>query len=162
MFIDAQPADPRAQAAQDKIYEIGLVREEEGKIRGMQGRWLDGNGRGYNIAINGDKIQIRSGNGLSFSLTQRNGVLEGNVEGGSYPGGHTCTIPGQMHPVTGRLSPDARNISLEYLWSRYKTRHHCVNMAGVPSNCCLLCSEVCDAVTVSGTDRVNLQLRPVR
>ena len=53
-------------------------------------------------------------------------------------------------------------MTLEYLWSRYKTSYHCVNMAGIPSNCCLLCDEVCDAVTVSGTDRVNLQLKPAK
>lgn len=162
LFIDAVPADPRAQAAQDKIYEIRMAREEDGKIRGMQGRWVDGGGRGYSTTISGDKILIRSDGGLTFTLTQKNGVLDGSVEGGAYPAAHSCTIPAQMHPVTGRLAPDARGITLEYLWSRYKTSFHCVNMAGVPSNCCLLCDEVCDAVTVNGTDRVNLQLKPAR
>lgn len=162
LFIDAAPADPRAQAAQDKIYETRMAREDEGKIRGMQGRWVDGSGRGYTVTINGDKTLIRADSGLAFTLTQKSGVLDGAVEGGSYPAEHSCTIPAQMHPVTGRLTPDARGISLEYLWSRYKTSYHCVNMAGVPSNCCLLCDEVCDAVTVSGTDRVNVQLKPAK
>lgn len=162
LFIDAAPADPRVQAAQDKIYETRLAREEEGKIQGMQGRWVDGNGRGYTTAIKGDKILISSDGGLAFTLIQRNGALDGSVEGRAYAGEHKCTIPAQMHPVTGRLSPDARGINLEYLWSRYKTSYHCVNMAGVPSTCCLLCDEVCDAVTVSGSDRMNLQLRPAR
>lgn len=162
LFIDAARGDSRAQAAQDKIYEIRLAREEEGKIRGMQGRWVDGAGRGYTTTISGDKILLRSDSGLSFALTQRNGALDGSVEGGSYPGEHRCTIPAQMHPVSGRLAADARSMTLEYLWSRYKTSYHCVNMAGIPSNCCLLCDEVCDAVTVSGTDRVNLQLKPAK
>lgn len=162
LFIAAAPADPRAQTAQDKIYEVRMAREEDGKIRGMQGRWTDAGGRGYTTTISGDKILIRSDAGLSFTLNQRNGVLDGSVEGGSYAGANSCTIPAQMHPVTGRLAPDARSITLEYLWSRYKTSYHCVNMAGVPSNCCLLCDEVCDAVTVSGTDRVNLQLKPAK
>lgn len=162
LFIDSSPADPRLQAAQDKIYEIRMAREENEKIRGMQGRWTDANGRGYSTTVQGDKIMIRSDNGLAFTLTLRNGTLEGSVEGGSYPGGHNCTIPGQMHPVTGRLAPDARSMTLDYLWSRYQTRHHCVNMAGVPSNCCLLCDKVCDAVTVNGTDKVSLQLKLAR
>ena len=88
--------------------------------------------------------------------------VEGSVQGGSYPGPNSCTIPAQMHPVTGRLAPDARGMSLDYQWSSYKTSYHCVNMAGVPSNCCLLCDKVCDAVTVSGTERVNVQLKPAR
>lgn len=162
LFIDAMPADPRAQSAQDRIYEIKLTQEEEGKIRGMEGRWKDGGGQGYSVSIKGDKIYIRSDKGLTFSLTQENEVIKGSVEGGSRRGEHNCTIPAQMHPVTGRLAPDAKSISLEYLWSHYKTRYHCVNMAGVPSNCCLLCDKVCDAVTVSGSDRLNLQLRPAR
>jgi hypothetical protein len=139
-----------------------MAREEEGKIHGMQGRWVDAHNRGYSTSIQGDKILIRSDGGLAFTLTQRNGALEGSVEGRAYRGEHSCTIPAQMHPVTGRLSPDARGISIEYLWSQYKTSYHCVNMAGVPSNCCLFCDEVCDAVTVSGSDRMNLQLRPAQ
>ena len=162
LFINAARGDSRAQAAQDKIYEIKLAREEEGKIRGMQGRWVDAAGRSYTTTIGGDKILLRSDNGLSFTLTQKNGVLDGSVEGGSYAGEHRCTIPAQMHPVSGRLAADARSMTLEYLWSRYKTSYHCVNMMGIPSNCCLLCDTVCDAVTVSGTDRVNLQLKPAK
>lgn len=162
LFIEAAPADARAQSAQDKIYEVRMAREEDGKIRSMQGRWIDDAGRGYSTTIAADKILIRSDSGLVFTLTQRNGVLDGSVEGGSYPAAHSCTIPAQMHPVTGRLAPDARRITLEYLWSRYKTNFHCVNMAGVPSNCCLLCDEVCDSVTVNGTVRTTLQLTPAR
>ncbi|MDO8738408.1 MAG: ankyrin repeat domain-containing protein [Candidatus Deferrimicrobium sp.] len=162
LFIAAAPGDPRARAAQDKIFEIGMEKEEEQKIRGMQGRWVDGNGRGYAVSIGGDKVQIRSDGGLVFTLTQRNGVIEGSVQGNSYAGGHGCTIPGQMHPVNGKLAPDARGISIEYLWSNYKVHFHCVNMMGVPSGCCLLCDEVCDPATITSTDRVVLQLRPAK
>ncbi|MEI7612649.1 MAG: ankyrin repeat domain-containing protein [Betaproteobacteria bacterium] len=162
LFIKAAPTDTRVQAAQDKIYENRMAREEDEKFRGMQGRWVDGQGRGYATTINGNKILIRADSGLAFTLTQKNGILDGSVEGGSYPGGHQCTIPAQMHPVTGKLTSDARSITLEYLWSQYKTSFHCVNMAGIPSNCCLLCDEVCDAVTVSGNDRINMQLSPAR
>jgi tetratricopeptide (TPR) repeat protein len=162
LFIEAVPADPRVQAAQDKIYETRMAREENEKLHGMAGRWIDGKRRGYNTVIKGDKILISSDAGLVFTLTTKNGALDGTVEGRASAGAHGCTIPAQMHPITGRLSPDARSITLEYLWSRYKTSYHCVNMAGVPSNCCLFCDEVCDAVTVSGSDRMSLQLRPAR
>lgn len=162
LFIAAAPSDPRARAAQDKIFEIGMDKEEEQKIRGMQGRWVDGNGKGYAVSIGGDKVLIRSDGGLVFTLTQRNGVIEGSVQGNSYAGGHRCTIPGQIHPVNGKLAPDARGIAIEYLWSNYKVHFHCVNMMGVPSGCCLLCDEVCDSATISSTDRVVLQLRPAR
>lgn len=163
VFIAAAAADPRARTAQDKIFEIGMAREEEGKIRGMQGRWVDGNSRGYSVSISGDKILVHSEAGLAFTLTHRNGVIEGSVEGPSRPGGHNCTIPGQIHPVNGKLAPDARGITLEYLWSDYKTKHHYVNMMGViVANNCLTCDEVCDAVTVSATSRVNVHLRPAR
>jgi tetratricopeptide (TPR) repeat protein len=162
LFIAAAPGDPRARAAQDKIFEIGMDKEEERKISGMQGRWVDGNGRGYAVSISGDKVLVRSDGGLAFTLTQRNGVIEGSVEGASYSGGHKCTIPGQIHPVNGKLAPDARGIAIEYLWSDYKTNFHCVNMMGLPSNCCLLCDEVCDSVTISSTNRVVLQLRPAK
>ena len=162
LFIAAAPGDPRAQVAQDRIYEIRMSREEDEKFRGMQGRWVDGSGGSYTVSISGDRILIKSGGGLAFTLTHRNGVIEGSVEGKPYPGGHRCTIPGQIHPVNGKLASDARGIAIEYLWSSYKTNFHCVNMAGVPSNCCLLCDEVCDSVTVSATNRVGLQLRPAR
>jgi tetratricopeptide (TPR) repeat protein len=160
LFVAAAPPGSRARAAQDRIIEIGMAREETAKIRGMQGRWVDGSGRSYTVAINGDKIQIRSDGGLAFTLTQRNGVIEGSVEGKPYPGEHRCTNPGQMHPVNGKLAPDARSIAVEYLWSGYKANFHCVNIMGVPSNCCLFCDEVCDSVTISSTNRVSLQLKP--
>jgi Ankyrin repeats (many copies)/Ankyrin repeats (3 copies) len=160
LFVAAAPGDPRARAAQDKIFEIGMAKEEEEKIRGMQGRWVDGSGGSYTVSISGDKILIHSGGGLAFTLTRRNSVLEGSVQGQSSGGKHGCTIPGQIHPVNGKLAPDARGIAIEYLWSDHKTNFHCVNMAGVPSNCCLLCDEVCDSVTISSTNRVSLQLQP--
>lgn len=162
LFVAAAPADPKARAAQDKIFEIGMAKEEAEKIRGMQGRWVDGNGRGYAVSIGGDKIQIQSDGGLAFALTLRNGVIEGSVEGKPYAGEHRCTNPGQIHPVNGKLSPDARGIAIEYLWSSYKANFHCVNMAGAPSSCCLLCDEVCDSVTINSTNRVSLQLRPAK
>ncbi len=163
LFISAAvPDDPRVRTAQDKVYEIRMGREEEGKVRGMAGRWTDGSGTGYDVSIDGDRILLRSQGGLSFTLNNRSGTLEGTVTGQSSPGAHGCTIPGQTHPVNGKLATDARGITLEYLWSRYQTKYHCVNMAGQPSNCCLLCDEVCDAVTVSATDQVSLKLKPAR
>ena len=165
LFIVAAPGDPRAQAAQDKIFEIRMAKEEEEKIGGMQGRWVDGVGGSYTVTISGDKIQIHSDVGLAFTLftlTLRNGVLEGSVEGKPYAGEHRCTNPGQMHPVNGKLAPDARGIAIEFLWSNYKANFHCVNMAGVPSSCCLLCDEVCDSMTISSTSRMSLQLRPAK
>jgi tetratricopeptide (TPR) repeat protein len=161
IFIDAVPGDPRAQGAQDRIYEARLAREEEDKIRGMSGKWVDANGVPYQVSVTADKIQVQVPMfSRSFVLTQKNGALAGTVTGPEMYGEHTCTIPAQMHPVTGRLAPDAQGIDLEYVWSRYQPNFHCVNMAGIPSNCCLLCSEVCDSVTVSGTDRMSVQLRP--
>ena len=160
VFIEAVPGDPRAQAAQDRIYELRVAREEEEKFRSMAGRWVDGRGNGYTLSIKGDQIHARSDAGLVFTLTHKNGLIEGSVEGGSHGGPNNCTIPAQTHPVTGKLTPDAGRISLDYLWSRYSTRYHCVNMAGVPSNCCLLCDKVCDAVTVSGSDKMSITLQP--
>ena len=161
LFIAAAPGDSRAQAAQDKIYEIRMAKEEVAKFRGMQGRWVDENGHGYSVSVNGDKLLLRSDAGLAFTLTNRNGVLEGSAEGPSHPGDHGCTFPGQIHPVNGKLAPDARGITLEFLWSKFKTNHHYVNMMGVVvSNNCLTCDEVCDAVTVSATNRISHQLRP--
>lgn len=162
VFVAGAPNDPRARAAQDRIVEIGMAKEVEDRFLGMQGRWVDTAGTGYSVTVRGDKILARSDGGLEFSLARKNGILEGSVEGKSHPGEHGCTIPGQMHPVNGKLSPDAGSMTLEYLWSRYKTNFHWVNMAGVPSGKCLLCDEVCDSVVVSATDRVTLRLSPAR
>jgi ankyrin repeat protein len=158
IFIAAAPPGPKSQAAQDKIYELKLAREEADKIMGMQGQWIDNSGRRYNVTIGGSKLQIVSPGGLVFALTLTNNVIEGSVESGPYGGPHGCTIPGQIHPVTGRLDSNARGMSLEYVWSTYDTRYHCVNMMGIPSNCCLLCDEVCDGVTIIGTNSTSLRL----
>lgn len=159
LFIAAAPAGPKPQAAQDKIYEIRMAKEEAGKIRGVQGIWVDSSGLGYNVAIDGNKLRIVSNNGLVFTLALNNNVLKGSVEGKANPGPHKCILPGQIHPVNGKLDPDAKGISLEYLWSSYDTRFHCVNMFGAPSaNCCLMCDEVCDAVNIVATNTISLRL----
>ncbi len=159
LFMAAAPGDPRVQAAQDKIFEINIAKEEAERIRGMQGRWVDASGGSYAVAMNGDKMTIGSGN-LTYTLTLNNGALQGSVQGGAYNGEHGCSIPGQVHPVTGRISPDARSISLEFLWSSYKANFHCENLMGVPSNCCMFCDVICDAATVTATNQVSRQLVP--
>lgn len=160
LFMAVAPSDPRAQAAQDKIFEIKIAKEEEDKIRGMKGRWLDASGSGYTVAVNGDKLTMASDGNRTFALNLKSTALDGTVEGRSYSGEHGCSIPGQVHPVTGIISPDARSISLEYLWSNYKANFHCVNIVGVPSPCCIFCDVVCDTATVVSTSKVSLQLRP--
>ncbi len=157
LFIKASPGGPKTQAAQDKIYEIKIAKEEADKISAMQGQWSGSNGQGYNVGVTGNKLQI-SGSGMSFTLTIKNNVIEGSVEGRAQPGPHGCTLPGQIHPVTGKIDSDAKGISLDFLWSSYDTRFHCVDMMGNASNCCLLCDEVCDAVSIVGTSNVSIRL----
>lgn len=161
VFIAAAPLNPKAQAAQDKIYELRLAKEEADKISGVKGRWVDAAGAAYTVTINGNALRIASLSGQVFSLSIANNVLKGSVEAPSRPGPHRCTLPGQMHPVNGRLDPDARGISLEYLWSTYDTRFHYVNMFGAPvTGNCLTCDEVCDAVNIVATNTIRLRLVP--
>lgn len=159
IFIAAAPSDPRAQTAKNRIIEIGVDRENEAKIGSMQGRWVDEKGREFAVSIDGDKMRINA-SGLVFTLVLKNDIISGSVAGASYAGDHRCTFPAQIHPVSGKVTPDARSITLEYIWSIYKSNYHCVNMMGLPSNCCLLCDEVCDSVTVGSSNPVTLQLRP--
>ncbi len=159
IYIAAAPPGPKPQAAQDKIYEIRLAREEADKISGVTGQWKDGSGASYSVAIDGGNLRIVSASGLTFSLTLSNNVINGSVEGGSRSGPHGCTFPGQLHPVNGKLDPDANGMSIDYLWSRYDTKFHYVNMFGAPvTGNCLTCEEKCDAVNIIATSNVNLRL----
>jgi hypothetical protein len=159
IYIAAAPPGPKAQGAQDKIYEIRLAREEADKISGVTGQWKDGSGASYGVAIDGGNLRIQSPGGLTFALTLNNNVIKGSVEGGSSSGPHGCTFPGQIHPVNGKLDPDANGMSLEYLWSRYDTKFHYVNMFGAPvAGNCLTCETRCDAVNIIATNTVNLRL----
>jgi hypothetical protein len=159
IYIAAAPPGPKPQAAQDKIYELRLAREEADKIRGVTGQWSDGSGATYSVAIDGSNLKIHSPGGLTFSLTLNNNVIKGSVEGGSKSGPHGCTFPGQIHPVEGKLDPDANGISLGYLWSKYDTKFHYVNMFGAPvAGNCLTCETRCDAVNIIATNTVSLRL----
>lgn len=157
-FIACAPADPKAQAAQDKIYEINLAKEEVARVVGMSGNWI-GNGQSFRAIIGDNSVNITSG-WLSFNLKLANGALSGTVSGPSSPGAHGCTIPAQSHQVTGRLDANARTIDLDYIWANYETKFHCVNMAGAPSNCCLFCTEVCDGTVITETPTISLHLTP--
>jgi uncharacterized protein len=159
IYIAAAPTGPKTQGAQDKIYEIRMAREEAEKINGVTGSWVDGGGLTYNVAIDGSNLRISSSAGLAFSLTINNNILKGSVEGGSSSGPNGCTFPGQIHPVNGKLDPDANGMSIEYLWSSYDTKFHYVNMFGAPvTNKCLTCSTKCDAVNIIATNTINLRL----
>ncbi len=158
-FIEAAPTDPKAQAAQDKIYEIKLVKEEIGKVNGMAGNWVSSQGSSYSVAIGAETVLINSG-GLNFNMKLSGETLTGTVSGPSTAGAHGCTIPAQSHQVTGRFDANARVIDLEYSWASYESKYHCVNMAGQPSNCCLLCTEVCDGAVITSTQTVALRLTP--
>ena len=159
IYIGAAPADAKTQGAQDKIYEIRMAKEEAEKINGVTGTWVDGGGQTYNVAIDGSKLRISSSAGLAFSLTIDNNILKGSIEGGASSGPNGCTLPGQIHPVNGKLDPDANGMSIEYLWSSYDTKFHYVNMFGAPvTNKCLTCGTKCDAVNIIATNTVNLRL----
>jgi tetratricopeptide (TPR) repeat protein len=159
IYPAAAPPGPKTQGAQDKIYEIRMAREEADKIRGVTGNWSDGGGQTYNVSINGSTLRISSPSGLTFSLTIDSNLIKGSVEGRASSGPNGCTFPGQLHPVNGKLDPDARGMSLEYLWSSYDTKFHYVNMFGAPvTNKCLTCSTKCDAVNIIATNTVNLRL----
>lgn len=159
IYVAAAPPGTKTQGAQDKIYEIRMAREEADKISGITGNWMDAGGRTYNVSVNGNNLRITSNAGLAFSLTIDKNALKGSVEGGSSPGPHGCTFPGQIHPVNGKLDLDANGMSLEYMWSSYDTKFHYVNMFGspVPGNC-LTCSKKCDAVNIIATNSVSLRL----
>jgi len=159
IFIAAAPSDPKAQAAQDKIYEIRLVEEEIGKVKGMAGSWVSSQGRSFSVSIGEGSVYASSG-GLNFNMRLSGETLTGTVSGPSTAGTHGCTNPAQSHQVTGRFDANARVIELEYSWANYESKYHCVNMAGAPSNCCLLCSEVCDGSVITSTPTVNIRLTP--
>jgi hypothetical protein len=161
LFIAAAPADPRARAAQDKIFEINMAREQAEKVQGMTGTWRADNGTQFSVSVSGNKMTIVSG-GLSLNLDIKGTALEGSAESTAGRGPEGCVIPGQVHPVNGTYDADAKVIALEYLWSSYTEHYHCVNMWGLPSNCCLTCDKICDASTVAGTSKVALRLTPAQ
>jgi len=158
LFIGASPDSPQAQAAQDKIYEFEIAQEQADKISGLAGRWTrQGFNTPYTVTVREGKF-ISSGDGRVLTASIDGQVLQGTVQGGTSGGAWTCTIPGQLHPATGRISDDAKSIEYDFVWSRYTAHGHCVNMAGAPSNCCLFCSKVCDGVNVVSTENVHVKL----
>jgi len=159
IYVAAASPGTQTQSAQDKIYEIGMAREEAGKILGMTGSWVDGTGQTYRVTVNGSSVRIAAPAGLAFSLTIDKNTLKGSAEAGTSAGPHGCTLPGQIHPVNGRIDPDANGMSLEYLWSSYDAKFHYVNMFGAPvTGNCLTCSKKCDGVTINATNTVSLRL----
>ncbi len=153
LFIQAASNSPKAQAAQDKIFELKIAKEEADAIAGMTGMW-----DGWHVRVeDSGQLTISAGKQI-FNLTMKQGILEGSLQSKPYPGANNCTIPGQMHPVTGKISDDLRVITLTHNWSTYDTRYHCVDMFGLAANCCLLCTKVCDAVSIVSTSNQNVRI----
>jgi len=158
-FMAGSPDSPQAQAAQDKIYEFEISQEQVDKIAGLSGTWtLAGNGTRLSVESREGKLIAHYPGWITITTTIDGQHLQGSVQGVSSGGKWTCTIPAQLHPVTGRISDDMKSIDYDYVWSTYEAHGHCVNMAGAPSNCCLFCSQVCDGVNVQSTTNVHLKL----
>ena len=163
LFIGSAPDAERARAAQDKIYEFELAQEQAERVAGLAGAWTRVGSRDvFTVRMEGSTLVAYSGlRGAPVLTAEVSGDrLQGRVEGAPYPGADNCTIPGQTHPATGRIFDDGKAIEFEFAWSSYQTHSHCVNMMGVPSNCCLLCDKVCDGANVISTS--NLRYRLVR
>lgn len=158
-FMAGSPDSPQAQAAQDKIYELEISQEQADKIAGLSGTWtLAGNGTRLSVESRDGKLIAHHPGWITITTTIDGQQLQGTVQGVQSGGKWTCTIPAQLHPVTGRISDDMKSIEYDYVWSTYAAHGHCVNMAGAPSNCCLFCSQVCDGVNVQSTSNVHLKL----
>lgn len=158
-FMAGSPDSPQAQAAQDKIYEFEISQEQADKIAGLSGTWtLMGSNARLTVESREGKLIVHHPGSITITTTIDGQQLQGTVQGAPSGGAWTCTIPGQLHPVTGRISDDMRSIEFDYVWSTYQAHGHCVNMAGAPSNCCLFCSKVCDGVNVQSTKNVHLKL----
>ncbi len=152
LFVDAAPTSPKAQEAQNRIFEFKIAQEEAEKIAGMSGNWA-----GYQVSVEEGNLEIFGG-GRTFTLNISNDTLEGSVQSEPYGGSHNCTIPGQLHPVNGRINDERNRIELDFVWNSYNTSFHCVDMFGLAANCCLMCTEVCDAVSIVSTTNQNVQL----
>lgn len=158
-FMAGSPDSPQAQAAQDKIYEFEISQEQADKIAGLTGTWtLAGNGARLSVESREGKLIAHYPGWITINATIDGHQLQGTAQGVASGGKWTCTIPAQLHPVTGRIADDAKSIEFDYVWSTYEAHGHCVNMAGAPSNCCLFCSEVCDGVNVQSTTNAHLKL----
>jgi len=158
-FMAGSPDSPQFQAAQDKIYEFEISQEQVDKIAGLSGTWtLAGSGAQISVESRDGKLIAHHPGWITITTTIDGQQLQGTVQGVQSGGKWTCTIPAQLHPVTGRISDDMKSIEYDYVWSTYESHGHCVNMAGAPSNCCLFCSQVCDGVNIQSTSNVHLKL----
>gem|GEM_PF-1190793 len=159
IFLAMAPNDPNARAVRDKMIEIDMAKEQEGKVASMGGAWTDGK-RSWTVSVRGDGMII-SGNSRTFTMSMHEGMLEGTMTG---DGGtvQTCSYPGQKHPATGKYDAEARTISLDSMWSIYDVHSHCVNAFGNPSNCCLFCTKVCDGATLQKNEDWHAVLHPAQ
>jgi ankyrin repeat protein len=158
LFIAGVPAHPDVRKAREKIIEFQISQEEVNKINALAGTWRGNDGATYYVKVSGAKLTLTSG-GLTIDANLKTGgAIEGMLQSNAYPGNDNCTIPGQNHPVTGNLDTDGRGMNIEFLWSQYSTRSHCVDMFGNVTFCCLLCSKVCSGVSLSNTNTVRQRL----
>lgn len=158
LFLTAAPSSPRAQAAQDKIYEFEMAKKQADKIRALAGDWTDASGTAYAVSVDGGNLRAAGANGVTLTATLRNSRIEGSVESQAAQGDDACTIPGQIHPAAGRVDLDGGVIEFDYVWSSYETHGHPeFNGKPWPLNC-LLCTTVCDAVNVVATNNVHARL----
>jgi hypothetical protein len=126
LYLLGTPDSAESRAAQVKIYELEVKREEAAKTAEMKGRWKGINGGVYIVTVEGRTLKVAAYGGITAEM---NGLaLEGTIR---LPQRHSdyCDIPGETAPLTGRISPDRRKIELWFQRSEYRTSKRFVGLA---------------------------------
>ena len=127
LYLLAAPRVQNATAIQAKIYELEILKEDQEKMKAMEGEWIVNNGGGKVILkIEGPNVHMSGW--LSAELQKKGRELNGFITSRGWtdevgPEGVPCTIPGQTNPISGIISADGRTIEFKFMSDDYKMNY---------------------------------------
>ncbi|MDE2293050.1 MAG: hypothetical protein KGL53_13295, partial [Elusimicrobia bacterium] len=148
----ASPDSPNASEVQNKVYELEVLQEEADKVRGLAGAWANPkSGVKYEVTMDGDRLTARSSSGLVIRAVKSGSAFDGTVTAPAVKAwtNNDCWTPEYTVPISGKLAPDGRSITFNYMENRYSSSYW--HLSGSGTNNTGRRQGECVSVTLQGT-----------
>ncbi|TBR24686.1 hypothetical protein EPO15_03590 [bacterium] len=133
LCLKADPQSPNAEAVQTKVYELEVLQEAADKVRGMAGAWTNKvTGRVYQATMDGKSFHARNANGFVVRGTLDGNSLDGTITVPAAKGwdNNDCWTPEYTVPMTGKVGPDMRTLTFQYMENRYSPNYWNITGSG--------------------------------
>ena len=130
----ADPHAPNAEAIQNKIYELEVLKENDDKTSAMSGKWTNSKtGNVYTVSMDGNIFQAINRNKWILRGVKSGNMIEGTITVPAMAlwSENRCISPKYTVPLSGQISQDGKSITFHYIENTYNSTHWNITYSGL-------------------------------